>query len=152
MTHHARTTNTRLEPRMCVWISAKIRRVRCGVHTSRRLQQTTVSSKRSNCNKLSLDVWGCVKQRHNESHRSIVLSTWAQLQISLMIVMSSTRNRSTATKICWMKKMMEAIAGIARKESARVALLQTLGEGGVFWSTLRWSQNDLSPVRFFQTY
>ena len=41
------------------------------------------------------------------------------------------RNRSTATKMCWMKKTKDAIAGIARKESARVALLQTLGEDGV---------------------
>ena len=36
-----------------------------------------------------------------------------------------------------MKKTMDAIAGIARKESARVALLQTLGEDGVILSTLR---------------
>ena len=33
--------------------------------------------------------------------------------------------------------MTDAIAGIARKESARVALLQTLGEDGVMWSTNR---------------
>ena len=33
--------------------------------------------------------------------------------------------------------MMSAIAGIARMESARVALLQTLDEDGVIWSTLR---------------
>ena len=52
MTCDVRTTNTHLEPRMCVWISEKIRRVRCGVHTPRRLQHTTVSCKRSNCNKL----------------------------------------------------------------------------------------------------
>ena len=36
--------------------------------------------------------------------------------------MSSTRNRSTATKMCWMKKTTDAISGFARKESVRVAL------------------------------
>ena len=30
----------------------------------------------------------------------------------------------------WMKKMMDAIAGIASKESVRIVLLQTLGEDG----------------------
>ena len=44
--------------------------------------------------------------------------------------MSSTRNRSPATKMCWMKKTTAAISGIARKESVRVALLQTHGEDG----------------------
>ena len=33
--------------------------------------------------------------------------------------------------------MMSAISGVARKESARGALFQTLGEDGVIWSTLR---------------
>ena len=58
------------------------------------------------------------------------LHTWAHLWTFLLIITSSTRNRSTATKMCWMKKTMDAIAGIARKESARVALLRTLGEDG----------------------
>ena len=85
----------------------------------------------------------CVKKRHNGSPRSIMLLfTWAQLRTFLLIVMSSTRNRSTATKMCWMKKTMDAIAGISRKESVRVVLLQTLGEDGVIWSTLRWTQNE----------
>ena len=55
----------------------------------------------------------------------------------VLIVMSSTKNRSTATKTCWMKKTTDAISGIASKESVRVALLQTLGEDGATWSTLR---------------
>ena len=72
-----------------------------------------------------------MKKRHNGSLRSIMLLfTRAQLRTFLLIV-SSVKNRSTATKMCWMKKMMDAIAGIARKESARVALLQILGEDGV---------------------
>ena len=53
------------------------------------------------------------------------------------IFKSSTRNRSTATKMCWMKKTTDAISGIASKESLQVALLQTLGEDGAIWSTLR---------------
>ena len=43
----------------------------------------------------------------------------------------SLSKRGSATKMCWMMKTMDAIAGIARKELARVALLQTLGEDGV---------------------
>ena len=66
--------------------------------------------------------------------------------------MRSTRNRSIATKMCRMKKTTDAISGICRKESVRVALLQTLGEDGATWSTLRWSLNDLSSVQFFQMY
>ena len=49
----------------------KLDGVRCGVHTHRRLQQTTVSCKRSNCNKIrtnreSRHVWGFVKRRHKQ--------------------------------------------------------------------------------------
>ena len=51
--------------------------------------------------------------------------------------MSSTRNRSTATKMCWMKKTKETIPGIARKESVQVALLQTHGEDGAILLMLR---------------
>ena len=44
MTHDVRTTNTQLEPRMCVRISEKIRRVRCGVHSrSIVISQTTLA-------------------------------------------------------------------------------------------------------------
>ena len=55
----------------------------------------------------------------------------------VLIVMSSTKNRSTATKMCGMKRTTDAIPGIASKESVRVALRQTLCEDGVIWSTLR---------------
>ena len=51
--------------------------------------------------------------------------------------MSSTRNRSTATKMCWMKKTTNAISDIARKESVQVALLQTHGEDGASLLMLR---------------
>ena len=70
----------------------------------------------------------------------------------MLIVMSSTRTLSIATK-CWRKNMMiGAIAGISRMELPWVVVLQILGEDGLMWSAHRWSQNDLSPVRFFQTY
>ena len=55
----------------------------------------------------------------------------------VLIVMSSTKNRSTATKMCWMKETTDAISGIASKESVRVAPLQTFDKDGVIWSTLR---------------
>ena len=80
-----------------------------------------------------------VKKRHNGvSPFYLLLFTCAQLRFDLvLIVMSSTKNRSTVSKMCWMKKTTDAIAGIVSKESVRVALLQTLGEDGVIWSTLR---------------
>ena len=36
----------------------------------------------------------------------MLLFTWAQLRTFLFLVLSSTRNRSTATKMCWMKKTL----------------------------------------------
>ena len=87
----------------------KFWRVRCAVHTPRRLQQTAVSRKRSDYN-----------------NRSICCSfTSSDVLDILLIVRSSIRNRSTATKMCWMKKTTDAISGVARKESVRLALLQT---------------------------
>ena len=147
MTRDVRTTNTRLEPRMCVWISEKMRRVRCGVHTP----QTTVSCKRSNCNKpknswKSTRLRLCEETAQRVSPFYLLLCTWAQLRTFLLIVMSSTRNRSTATKMCWMKKTTDAISGIASKESVRVALLQTHGEDGAILLRLRWSLNGVSSV------
>ena len=52
-------------------------------------------------------------------------------------LVSSTRNRSTATKMCWMKKTTDVISGITRKDSVRVALLQTHGEDDAILFMLR---------------
>ena len=46
-------------------------------------------------------------------------------------------NRSTATVMCWMKRTTNAISGIARKESVRVALIQTHGKDGASLLMLR---------------
>ena len=74
----------------------------------------------------------------NGSHRSVVpLMSRAQRCLTLMNFMSSTRNRSTATKMCWMKKTTDAISGLARKESVRVALVQTHGKDGASLLMLR---------------
>ena len=136
MTHDVRTTNTQLEPwATCIIVSRPLSAVND-------LTATNWKNKTSWKVDTSEVVW----------RNGTTLFTWAQLRTFLFIVMSSTRNRSTVTKMCLMKKTMGAIAGIARKESARVALLQTLGEDGVIWSTLRWSLNDLSSVRLFQKF
>ena len=65
-----------------------------------------------------------------------------------LIFMSSTRNRSTATKMCRMKKTTDAIAGIASEESVRVALFQTLGEDGVIWinASLKSERSLVGPI------
>ena len=61
-----------------MWKGVKMWRVRCAVHTSRRLQQTAVSCKRSNCNqkktcRVSL-LSSLVMKSHNGSPRSICSS------------------------------------------------------------------------------
>ena len=129
--------------------------VRCAVHTTRRLQQTAVSCERSIGNKQKIlaksRFWTIFEETAQRvSPFYMLLFTWAQLRTFLLSVMSCTRNRSTATKMCWMKKTTDAISCIASKELVRVCLLQTLWRPT--WSTLRWSQNDLSSVRFFQIY
>ena len=69
----------------------------------------------------------------------------------LLIIMSSTKNRSTATN--WRKNsMIGAIVYTSRMALARVVVLQILGVDGLMWSTHRLSQNDLPLVRFFQNY
>ena len=94
-----------------------------------------------------------VKKLHNGSHRSFCCSfTSSDVIDFLWFFMSSTKDRSTATMMCWMKKTTDAISDTARKESVRVALLQTHGEDGASLLMLRWSLNDLSPIRFFQIY
>ena len=94
-------------------------RVRCCIYTPRRLQQTAVSCKRSNCNKINkkknLEVdTSEVFVKRRETTGLTVLSCRSHLWTFLLIVMSSTRNRSIATK-CWRKNStMGAIAGISR--------------------------------------
>ena len=62
----------------------------------------------------------------------------AQRCLTLMnFFMSSTKNRSIATMMCWMKKTTDAISDTARKESVQVALLQTHGEDGASLLMLR---------------
>ena len=70
--------------------------------------------------------------------------------LDFWLIMNSTMNRSTATKMCWMKKTMNAISGIARKDSVRVALLQTHSEDGAISLMLRWSLNGVSSVHCVQ--
>ena len=124
-------------------------------HT-RRLQQTTVNCKRSNCNKLknleSRHVWDLSKdgkQRvspiyHGALHVSSVVDF-------LWIIMSSTRYRAISTN--WKENsMIGASIDTSRMALAWVVVLQILGADGLMWSTLRWIQNDFSMVQCFQTY
>ena len=60
----------------------------------------------------------------------------AQRNLTLMNFMSSTKNRSTATMMCWMKKT-NAISDTGRKELVQIALLQTHGEDGASLLMLR---------------
>ena len=65
-----------------------------------------------------------------------------------MNFMSSTRNRSIATMMCWMKKTTYAISDTGRKESVQVALLQTHGEDGAYLYVLLGSLMGVSSVNF----
>ena len=77
------------------------------------------------------------------------LCTKARLWTLLITDVISTRSRSIATN--WRKNsMIGVIADTSRMAWALVVVLQILGLEGLVWSTHRWSQNDLSPVRFFQ--
>ena len=117
--------------------------VTCEVCCSPRLlPQTAVSCKRSDYNEKNLakcHFWAAFVKK-------LLLFTWA----FLLIVMSSTSGHSTATMMCWMKKMMDAIADTGRKEPVRVALLQTHGEDGASLLMLRWSLIGVSSVHCVQ--
>ena len=149
----------RCDINMCACRCEKMSRVRCAVHTPRRLQQTAVSCKRSNCNEINL-------KKLDESRTSEVLSKDGNQRVTpfylvalhvssfvdfLWIFMSSTRNRSIATN--WKKNsMIGASIDTSRMAQAWVVVLQILGVDGLMWSTHRWSQNDLSMVRIFQNH
>ena len=130
--------------------------VRCYLHTPRRLQQTAVSCKRSNCNKI---------RKNRESRTSEVLSKDGKHRASpfyhfalhvssfvdflWIIIMRSTRNRSIATN--WRKNsMIGARIDTSRMVLAWFVVQQILGVDGLMWTTHRGSQNELSMV--FENY
>ena len=79
-----------------------------------------------------------MKKPLDGSPRSIMmLISRAQRCLTLMKFMSSTRNRSIATMMCWMKKTTDAISDTARKESVQVVLLQNHGKDGASLLMLR---------------
>ena len=89
-------------------------------HTTRRLQQIAVSCKRSDKNKKTCKVSllsSFVKKppKRVAPFYDAALAR-AQMCLTFKNFMGSTRNRSTATMMCWMKKTTDAISGIARKE------------------------------------
>ena len=107
------------------------------VHTFRRLKQTAVSCKRSNCNKnkswKSTRLGFFEKTADNGSIRSIMsLDTSTQLWTFIWIVMSSTKNRSISTN--WKKNSMIGVS----TDNYRMTLIwvvQTLDEDGFLKST-----------------
>ena len=132
-------------------------RVKCVLFTPRRLQQMAISCTRSDYNKLKKYCQSVtLSSLAKKSLQQVVLFydaalSRAQRCLTLMIFMSSTRNRSTAaTMMCWMKKTTDAISDTARKESVQVALLQTHGEDGAILFMLRWSLIGVSSVHFVQ--
>ena len=75
----------------------------------------------------------------------------ARVRTFIWIIMSSTKNRSTATN--WRKNsMIGASIDTSRMALARVVVLQILGVDGAMWTTPRWSQNDFSIVQMFCHY
>ena len=102
--------------------------------------------------KSKVSLWAAKwRSRFNGSPRSVMpLISRAQKCLTLMNLMSSTSDRSTATMVCWMKKTTHAISDTARKESVQVALLQTHGEDGASLLMLRWSLTRVSSVHFVQ--
>ena len=110
---------------------------------------TTTLKKKKSC-KVSL-LSSSAKKPPNGSPRSVMpFISRAQRCLTLMNFMSSTRNRSTATMMCWMKKTTDAISDTARKESVQVALLQTHGGDGASLLMLLGSLIGVSSVHFVQ--
>ena len=111
-----------LEPRMCVSLNVSQRKnVTCEVccsHT-RRLQQIAVSSKRNDYNKKFLQSVTSEQLSEETAQRSSPFYDAAlsrtQMCLTLMNFMNSTRNRSSATIMCWMKKTTDAIFDTARR-------------------------------------
>ena len=94
-----------------------------------------------------------VKKLHNGTPRSICCSfTSSDVLDFYFFFVSSTRIRSAATMMCWMKKTTDAISDTSRKESVWVALLQTHGEDGAILLMLRWSLIGVSSVQFLEMY
>ena len=148
----------------CTWISLQMltllsywenKRVRWYSYTTRRLQQTSVSCKRSYCNK-----W-----KNLESRTSEVLSKDGKQRVSpfyhvalhvssfidFLWIMKTTRIHSIATNLR-KNLMMGAFPSTSSRASTWVVVLQILGVNGLMWSTHRWSQNDFSMVRIFRNY
>ena len=140
---------SRLEPstRKCdVWGVLFTHPVGC----SRLLWAPNILTKTKKSCKVSL-LSSLVKKPHNGSRRSMMpLLHELRGAWPLMNFMSSTRNRSTATMMRWMKKTTDAISDTARKESVQVALLQTHGEDGATLLMLRWSLIGVSSVHCVQ--
>ena len=95
----------------------------------------------------------CVKKRHNGSSRSIYCSLH-ELTCGhfLLIVMSFTRNRSTVTKMCWMKKTMDVISGIVSKESARVSPDSWRRRCNLVNASLKSARSLICSVFFFSKF
>ena len=131
-----RTPNLRLEPRMCVSLNVNQREnvTREGflftpsVGCSRLLSAVNdLTTKKILQNVTSEQLGEEAAQRVAPSYDAAL--SRAQRCLTYMNFMNSTRNRSTATKMCW-KKTTDAISDTARKESMRVAFLQTHGKYG----------------------
>ena len=133
---------------MC--INEKMWRVRCAVHTSFQLQQIAISCKRSDYNKKNAKChFWAAQWRSRTTGRPVLWCrsfTNSEVLDFFWIFMSSSRNRSTPTVMCWKKKMTDTISDTARKESVQVALLQTHGEDGAILLMVRWSLNGVSSV------
>ena len=129
-------------------------RVRYAVHTPGRLQQIAINCKRSDYNKKKLakcHFWAAFWRNRTTVPPSYDAALpRAQRCLTLMNFMSSTRNRSTATMMCWMKKTTNAISDTSKKESVQIALLQTHHEDGAILSILRRSLIGISSVHCVQ--
>ena len=113
---------------------------RCCLYTTRRLQQTAVSCKRSNCNQMENS-----QKQIRESRSSEVLSKDRTQRVApfdrkplhasffidfLWIIMKTTRNHSIATN--WRKNsMMGAVPGTSRRVAVWLVVLQILGVNGL---------------------
>ena len=132
--------------------------VKCFLYTPHRLQQTTVSWKDLTATKQNLEsrhVWGFVERRQTTGPPVLscrfarkLAHSWTFFWICHELHLEIAPLPPVGGRTRW----LVAIVDISRMALTWVVVLQILGVDGLMWSSHRWSQNDLSSVRFFQNY
>ena len=119
----------------------------CGVVFTppRRLQQTAVSCKQSNC-------WNRTSEVLTKKRQTMDFPVLSCRFACILICGLELHHESLHCQQMVENSMIDASIDTSRMAPARVVVLEILGAEDLMWTTLRWSQNDFSMVQGFQTY